>query len=73
MQFDTKAGVSGAGLLKKLKYMTIGKSARKVPYGHMNLQKFAHFHWFIRNLWGIGKPQAVNCQVNNNWLQRHYK
>jgi hypothetical protein len=22
----------------------IGKSARKVPYGLMNLQKFAHFH-----------------------------
>jgi hypothetical protein len=22
----------------------IGKSARKVPYGPMNLQKFAHFH-----------------------------
>jgi hypothetical protein len=23
---------------------TIGKSARKVPYGPMNLQKFAHFY-----------------------------
>jgi hypothetical protein len=24
--------------------LAIGKSARKVPYGPMNLQKFAHFH-----------------------------
>jgi hypothetical protein len=27
-----------------IKMKTIGKSARKVPYGPMNLQKFAHFY-----------------------------
>jgi hypothetical protein len=37
--------VNNTKLSKLHKYLvSIDKSARKVPYGHMNLQEFAHFH-----------------------------
>jgi hypothetical protein len=53
-------------VLKRQGSLAIVKSARKVPYGPMNLQKFAHFYVLSAHYIGQRLHESVQF-VANSW------